>query len=261
MHLPLIVALIIKSLFWLLAFAVLVRLAARRIGVVDANARRLLGAVALGALAGSKVVYLLGYPDLIDFSPVEASERLLAWIGGDSAVGGLLGGYIALWLVERSERRERLADALAAPIASALLVLSLGTFFWGLRGNGYGSPTSMPWGMNFGDGAMRHPVMLYEAAFLGAVVWLGRHRVFDAWQRGPARQFVAAYCAFNLVIGFLKPPFGTPLLREALEPPVRLYAELLTIEQWLCAVALGVVLRAWARAAKPAKEVPGREAG
>ena len=32
--------------------------------------------------------------------------------------------------------------------------------------NTYGTPTSLPWAINFGDGIPRHPTQLYEVAFL-----------------------------------------------------------------------------------------------
>jgi prolipoprotein diacylglyceryltransferase len=243
MSLPLTAALVVKFFFWLLALVVFIRMSARHFGMGDTNLCRLLGAILLGSLAGSKLVFLFDCPGVFLSASGIGSEQVLAWIGGDSTVGALLGGRLGLWLVKRRESGTKLANALSIPVASALLVLSVGAFFWALRGNGYGGPTALPWGVNFGDGMARHPVMLYEAAFLGSVVWLQHHRrTFDAWRGGLARQFIFAYCTFNLLVGFLKPPFNSPLLREALEPAIPLYAGLMTGEQWVCALVMVLIL-------------------
>ena len=48
----------------------------------------------------------------------------------------------------------------------------LGCFFAGLDDFTYGTPTSVPWGVDFGDGVHRHPVQLYEALAMGAMLLL-----------------------------------------------------------------------------------------
>jgi len=40
----------------------------------------------------------------------------------------------------------------------------------GLSDNTYGTPTNLPWAVNFGDGIPRHPTQLYEIAFLIALL-------------------------------------------------------------------------------------------
>ena len=50
----------------------------------------------------------------------------------------------------------------------------------------YGTPTALPWGVDFGDGVPRHPVQLYEAATMAA--FFGGFRAVVA----PAEQRVAA---------------------------------------------------------------------
>ena len=64
MLLPLVLALVVKGLFRGLALVVFRRLmAGQQDGVIDAHKRRLLGALVLGDLAGSKLTYAIGYPD------------------------------------------------------------------------------------------------------------------------------------------------------------------------------------------------------
>ena len=54
--------------------------------------------------------------------------------------------------------------AFAAPFAATVAVGRLGCFFAGLADYTYGTPTGVPWGVDFGDGIRRHPVQLYEVA-------------------------------------------------------------------------------------------------
>ena len=50
------------------------------------------------------------------------------------------------------------------------------------------------------------------------------------------------YCLFTLLTGFLKPPFGVPLLLEVIEPATYLYAGMLTADQCVSAVAIFLLL-------------------
>ena len=51
----------------------------------------------------------------------------------------------------------------AAPFAATVAVGRWGCFFSGLADFTYGTPTTVPWGVDFGDGIARHPVQLYES--------------------------------------------------------------------------------------------------
>jgi hypothetical protein len=68
-----------------------------------------------------------------------------------------------------------------APLAAGIAVGRWGCFLAGLPDYTYGTPTMLPWGVDFGDGIPRHPVQLYEsvamAAFLaGFLLMLERNR-------------------------------------------------------------------------------------
>jgi prolipoprotein diacylglyceryltransferase len=54
------------------------------------------------------------------------------------------------------------------PLAIGIAVGRLGCFFAGLDDFTYGTPTTLPWGHDFGDGIARHPVQLYESAAMAA---------------------------------------------------------------------------------------------
>jgi phosphatidylglycerol:prolipoprotein diacylglycerol transferase len=60
-----------------------------------------------------------------------------------------------------------IADASAVGAVGGLLIWQIRQFLIGLD---YGAPTGMPWGLNQW-GVMRHPVQLYGAVVLAAILW------------------------------------------------------------------------------------------
>src|SRR6185312_14251999 len=62
--------------------------------------------------------------------------------------------------------RSRTGDLFAVPLCVGIAIGRIGCFFAGLADDTYGKPTSLPWGVNFGDGIPRHPTQLYEVLFL-----------------------------------------------------------------------------------------------
>ena len=194
-------------------------------------------AAAVGAAFGARLLYLLECPG-------ETLRRLddLAYLfGGKTIVGGLAGGWLA---VEGTKRlldvRERTGDLFAIPLAMAIAVGRVGCFFSGLEDHTYGLPTSLPWGIDFGDGVRRHPTQLYEIAFLVALscmllVWRRRGAPSGDLFRG----FVLGYFGFRLGVDFLKPAACRGLGLSAI--------------QWACVAGL-VATRAdmlrWLRSAR-----------
>ena len=158
---------------------------------------------ALGAALGSKIAYWL-------YDPATAFANFPDWrtlLGGKSIVGALLGGLIG---VESGKRALGIArstgDLMWPPLLIAMLVGRIGCLLTALHDGTAGSPTTLPWGVDFGDGVPRHPSPLYEVVFLaalGAVLWRKRG---DFAREGDAfRVFLASYLVFRLVLDFLKP--------------------------------------------------------
>ena len=95
----------------------------------------------------------------------------------------------------------------------SLVVGRFGCYFAGLPDGSFGTPASLLWGRNFGDGVLRHPVQLYEsgvmAAFLLlAVVMLARRSPF--FFRNGFYLTVGTYAFQRLWWEFLK-PYATPI--------------------------------------------------
>lgn len=158
-------------------------------------------AAILGAAIGSKLLAGLEDPVALKQSP------WLVLLAGKTMVGGLLGGTLAVeWVKRKVGIQRRTGDLFVIPMAVAIAIGRVGCFFSGLGDHTYGTPTNMPWGINFGDGIARHPTQLYEIVFLLAFA------LFLAWLRPRAtrngelfRMFLTGYLTWRLLIDFLKP--------------------------------------------------------
>jgi phosphatidylglycerol---prolipoprotein diacylglyceryl transferase len=83
----------------------------------------------------------------------------------------------------------------------------LGCFAEGLEDGTFGIPTTLPFGINFGDGLSRHPTQLYEIFFLiilGISIYLLEKKVTLA-NGSRFKVFMVSYLAFRLMIEFIKP--------------------------------------------------------
>src|SRR5712691_1297096 len=130
-----------------------------------------------------------------------------ALMGGKTIVGALIG---ALFAVEAMKKylgvSRRTGDLFALPLCVGIAIGRVGCFLTGVEDHTAGIATSLPWGVNFGDGVPRHPTQLYEIAFallLAALIL--------AFSRRPHRDgdlfklFMVGYLAFRLCVDFLKP--------------------------------------------------------
>lgn len=162
-----------------------------------------IAAAALGAAVGSKLLYWLEDPALMAMN----WHNLEFLMGGKTIVGGLIGGWIAVELTKRIAKvTTATGDLFAVPLAVGIAVGRVGCFLEGLGDHTYGSPTSLPWGVNFGDGIRRHPTQLYESVvllFLAAfLVRLAKkpHINGDLF-----KIFMSVYMAWRFTIGFMQP--------------------------------------------------------
>ena len=185
----------------------------------------------LGAAIGNKAVFMVERPEVWQ----QLMQGSLA-LPGQSIVGGLLGGLIGVELAKKLSGQSRSAgDPMVWPIALGVVVGRIGCFAAGLHDDTFGLPTTLPWGMDFGDGLMRHPTQLYD---IGAVLLLAYavHGRFSAVPGLAFKLFLAGYLAWRFFV-------------DGLKPVPHAYAFGLSGIQWVCVIALIVyapfVVRAW----------------
>jgi prolipoprotein diacylglyceryltransferase len=156
-----------------------------------------LGATIGAYLAGSANLWLTG---------VDGLAR--------SIEGALAGGILGVEVLKASAGlRGSTGLRFVAPLAVAIAVGRIGCFVAGLDDMTYGTPTSLPWGIDFGDGIPRHPVQLYESAAMAIfLVWFLRaargNQAFVL--RAGFYLFIGVYAAQRFLWEFLK-PYGTVL--------------------------------------------------
>jgi phosphatidylglycerol---prolipoprotein diacylglyceryl transferase len=126
-----------------------------------------------------------------------------------SVAGALAGGIFGVELYKAARGITGSTGAIwVGPLALGIAVGRWGCLFAGLPDETYGTPTSLPWGVDLGDGVPRHPVQVYES--LAMLVFLAVYLVAlarrAAWTRGRAFYvFVFFYAAQRFVWEFFKP--------------------------------------------------------
>lgn len=181
----------------------------RRAGDPLPGERRLvvLAAAIVGAALGSKLL-------AIAFAPPPTLGGLLdvrLLLAGKTIVGGLLGGLAATELVKwRIGERTATGDLYAFPLIVGIAIGRVGCFLTGLADDTYGVATSLPWGIDFGDGVRRHPTQLYEIAFLALLAAALAWRARRPYPRGDLfKLFMVGYLAWRLAVDFIKPSHVT----------------------------------------------------
>ncbi len=186
-----------------------------------------IAAAVAGAALGAKILFWFEDPKLT----LHNLSNPAYLVGGKTIVGALIFGLLAVELMKRYIGvHQSTGDLYAIPLALGTAIGRIGCFLTGLSDNTYGTPTALPWAIDFGDGIPRHPTQLYEIAFLlllipllylllkkivilsGAAasrsesaaqskdIHIGRIRPGDAF-----KLFMVSYLAFRLLCDFLKP--------------------------------------------------------
>ncbi len=195
--------LLFETLAYAVGFRVYLELRRGGDAVDDFSRWWVIAATAIGAVLGSKVLYFFEDPALTWRHLGEPGFLL----SGKTIVGALIGGLFA---VEFAKRKlgvtRRTGDLFALPLCVGIAIGRIGCFLTGTEDHTAGIATTLPWGINFGDGLRRHPTQLYEIIFaiaLGVVIfWMSRRKHVEG---DLFKVFMVSYFAFRLLVDFLKP--------------------------------------------------------
>jgi prolipoprotein diacylglyceryltransferase len=192
---------------------------------------------ALAWIAGALSYYWLTRLALVKFQPTPALDwRYIAILFFGAGVGAVLFGTANLWLSQQggfarsiegaiagaivavefykhsAEITVRTGARFALPLAVGVTVGRIGCFFAGLDDFTYGTPTVLPWGHDFGDGILRHPVQLYESAAMAvfALVYVVRALKNDRFFIENGFYLAAGYYGLQRFLWELIKPYGAP---------------------------------------------------
>ena len=150
-----------------------------------------------GAMIGAKLPFVLA-----DWEGLLSGR---AWFdSGKTIVFGLVGGYFGVELAKWALAiRLKTGDSFAVPVAAAIAVGRLACFVGGCC---YGKVTSLPWGVDFGDGQPRHPTQLYEFVFhLSAAFLLHRLQQQQLLRGQLIKLYIIVYLAYRFGTEFIRP--------------------------------------------------------
>lgn len=164
----------------------------------------ILAGAAIGALLFSRIIGIFENPSLIKNSSAEVL------IGNKTIVGGLLGGLLGVEITKKIIGvKTSSGDLMTYPIIIAIAIGRIGCFLTGLNDATYGTQSSLPWAIDFGDGVPRHPTQLYEIIFLImlSISLKMIERNFALANGARFKLFMVGYLLFRLFIEFIKPRF------------------------------------------------------
>ncbi|MEL6355015.1 MAG: prolipoprotein diacylglyceryl transferase family protein [Cyanobacteria bacterium J06627_28] len=160
----------------------------------------------VGALLGAKVLVLLQHMNVLG---EDWRQFALLVLQGKTIVGALLGGLIGVEVTKKQIGvTQSTGDSFVFSVMVGMMIGRMGCFLTGLSDRTYGIATTLPWGVDFGDGIARHPTQLYEIGFLAVLILLLRLYAHRSKQSGDLfKLFMIAYLGFRFAIDFIKPEF------------------------------------------------------
>ncbi len=162
----------------------------------------IIGAI-VGAFIGSRFIGYLENP-----YPIFSPESIIHLLNSKTIMGGLFGGLISVEISKKIiGEKYSSGDLFTFPIILGIIVGRIGCFFSGTNEFTYGIITSLPLGMNLGDGFLRHPIALYEIFFLIILfVFLKKKQKAIKNHDGLMfKIFMISYFVFRFLIEFIKP--------------------------------------------------------
>lgn len=147
---------------------------------------------------GSKIPIIL-----LSYQKINSVTSLEIFLSGRTIIGGLIGGFLGTIFAKRIFNiKEKMGNQLAIPVAVGMAIGRIGCF---LTGCCYGIETTLPWGVNFGDGILRHPTQIYEIIFdVFLVLYLVKRKKGDIKPGQLFKIFLTYYMAFRFILEFIR---------------------------------------------------------
>lgn len=182
--------------------------------------QQVLVGAAIGGLLGAKLLFALSDPAVLG-DPTQ-------WLAGKSVVGALLGGWVGVEVAKaRGRIRSRTGDRFVWPIAVGIAIGRVGCFLAGVEDGTHGVVTTSVFGMDLGDGQLRHPTALYDIPAVLGLALVAHAR--PARRPGVVfRRWLGGYLTWRL---FTEPLRTQPALAGGL-----------TAIQWACVIGLVALL-------------------
>lgn len=160
----------------------------------------LLGAM-LGALIGSRVIAMLETPAEI------LHQTWLSFYQNKTVAGGFLGGLFGVEAIKKIIGETTASgDIYVIPIIVALFIGRIGCFSMGIAENTYGVETQFIFSMDLGDGKLRHPIALYEMAYMVLLFGLFQKIKHVQLRNGDRfKLFMVLYFLYRFAVEFIKP--------------------------------------------------------
>ncbi len=121
-------------------------------------------------------------------------------------MGGLIGVEVIKKIIGEKQSS---GDLFTYPLILAIIIGRTGCFLAGIEDHTFGNETKLPWGIDFGDGVLRHPTNLYEIVFL-IFLWFSLvliEKKIKLKSGSRFKLFMVAYLLFRFFIEFIKPDY------------------------------------------------------
>ena len=171
--------------------------------ITSGNRLSIILGAALGALIGSRFIGFLENP-LIDIS----QGNLIQLLNTKTIMGGLFGGLLGVEAAKKIiGEKTSSGDLFVFPIVLGIFIGRIGCFLSGINEFTYGNETTSIFGMDLGDGLLRHPTSLYELVFLVLLFFGLKQLQKNSYLKNGDlfKIFMLLYFGFRFFIEFLKP--------------------------------------------------------
>ncbi len=155
-----------------------------------------------GSIIGARVLFLLENP----WSVKGLLDIISVWNGGLSFHGGFLGGTVAFifHIKKKGLKLWKYADAIAPALVLGHAVGRVGCYLTGMH---IGREADLPWSI-VQEGALRHPVILYEIAALLIIFamlhFVSRKKIANSFSGFVFAVYVASYSIARFILEFFR---------------------------------------------------------